>query len=397
MSGASQRVPLQEVRDLIGVGEPLPFKVYDAEGRLLLAEGQSILGDRQFESLIERGAWAESELVKALRLGRQDGRERTSPVGSAHKSSLERKASLFDRWEQLVWSLDAVLRPALKSMNVQVDLRELVDEVIGLIELDADIALFEAIRQDDRRFALYALRHGIHSAVVCWIVARQYPPTAAKARELVIAALCMNVSILGLQADMAEQKEPPTRKQLELIRAHPEKSVQIMQAAGLTDPVVLQLIREHHEHTQGGGYPSGAPVTDPAARLLRLADIYMAKVSPRAFRAPLPAPVAGAQMFKEEQGSDLSKAMVQSLGLYPPGTWVTLQSGEWGVVKHRATAQRTSAVVCALTDAQGRPISGTNDRLVGEAGYAIKAPAAGGAATQRVLPERIYGLRTLPT
>ena len=56
MPGSPSRVPLPEVVDLIAIGQPLPFKVLDAVGRLLLNAGHVVQDERQLELLLERGA-----------------------------------------------------------------------------------------------------------------------------------------------------------------------------------------------------------------------------------------------------------------------------------------------------------------------------------------------------
>ena len=150
MSTASDRVPLLQVRDLLRVGQPLPFSVLDAQGRLLLNEGQVLVDEAQFEALSERGAWAERALVEA---------ERSARAAAAAAQAAAPAQSLFDRWERLLWQYDkltrALVRRELPGSAVPpffASLRELVD-------IDPDVALFLCVRQDDKRFALYALTH----------------------------------------------------------------------------------------------------------------------------------------------------------------------------------------------------------------------------------------------
>ena len=48
--------------------------------------------------------------------------------------------------------------------------------------------------------------------------------------------------ILELQATMAEQVDPPTKKQLEQIRAHPGATVALLRETGITDDAMLQRL-----------------------------------------------------------------------------------------------------------------------------------------------------------
>jgi ABC-type phosphate transport system auxiliary subunit len=66
----ASRVPLAELADLMAAGEPLPFKVMDSQGRLLLAAGHRVLDPRQMAALLEREACADAAEVQAVRQAR---------------------------------------------------------------------------------------------------------------------------------------------------------------------------------------------------------------------------------------------------------------------------------------------------------------------------------------
>jgi len=69
---------------------------------------------------------------------------------------------------------------------------------------------------------------------------------------------------------MAEQDTPPTRKQLEQIRAaHPEATAAMLRTAGIDDEAWLGAVAAHHERPGGGGYPRGQGEVGQAARVQR--------------------------------------------------------------------------------------------------------------------------------
>jgi hypothetical protein len=96
----SDRIPLTQVRGVLNFGHPLPFRVLDAQQRLLLNEGQVLLDEVQFDVLVERGAWAERSLVDAVRKAR----------AAASQPPIVAQISLFDRWERLSWRFDKLSR-----------------------------------------------------------------------------------------------------------------------------------------------------------------------------------------------------------------------------------------------------------------------------------------------
>lgn len=382
MDEPSPRVPLSDVAHLMVVGEALPFRVFDALGRLLLNEGQRVLGPAQFDALVARGAWVEHSVVARLR--------QVAAAAPPAPTSGARRLSLFDRWEQATWDLDSLLRGVAAGRAAAADLEALLDRFVALVDRDPDVALFAAHRQEDRRFALYPTTHAIHAGTVALLAARQAGWDAGRQRSLAGAALTMNLSMIDLQAQMAEQKDPPSRKQMERIRGHPEASADALRRIGVRDESWLETVLQHHEVPGGGGYPASLQAVTEPARLLRHADVYTAKITPRALRAALPARQAGAQLFQQSGGDALAVALIRSVGVHPPGTLVRLASGEVAVVARRA-AQGTAPTVATLSDRQGRPTPTTASRQTQDPAFAVTPQPVDAAAFARVQPERVYG------
>lgn len=387
MTESSNRIALAEVVDLLEIGHALPFHVLDDRDRRLLAEGHVLVSRTQLEMLIARGAWVQRSLAMSLRAERQG---RATPVPSSR-----RDLSLFDQWERLVWDLDATLRLVLAGRTARDDLPRLADRVEALVRRDPDVALFMMVRQHEPRFALYALQHALHAATVLLVLGHQLGWEASRRHLLVLAALTMNVSTLELQAQMAQQSEPPTPRQRKAIAEHPEHSVRLLQAAGVTDAAWLQTVREHHERTDGQGYPRGLTRPCDSAHALRIADVFTAKISARANRTPMPIQQAARQLFQEERGSALAAGLIKALGLYPPGELVELRSGEIAVVTRRGR-NATTPLVASITNTAGRPIVGTVERDTARPEFAITGvidpPIAERLHLPRIPPERVYGL-----
>jgi HD-GYP domain-containing protein (c-di-GMP phosphodiesterase class II) len=387
MNDEARRLPLPEVSDLIQPGVPLPFKVLDAQGRMLLAAGQVIANARQLDALLERGACVEYLEAEAVRRSR-------AAAGAAVASTVvanRRERNLFDRWEESLWALDTLLRSLGRDAAQAAAIEAFADDFVQLVEREPEVALFLCVRQDDRRFALYSLTHALHSATAVLLSARLMGWPAVQVQCAVRAALTMNAAIVELQARMAEQPDPPSKKQLDEIRAHPQRSAQLLRDSGVVDAAWLQAVEEHHEQPGGGGYPTGCKASGEVARLVRAADVFMAKISPRALRAPMQPQLAARQLFQEESGGPIAAALIRAVGIYPPGDFVRLRNGEVAIVARRAAAG-TGAIAVALLDAKGRPVPGAPKRDTAQAEFSITGAFAERAGLQRVLPEQVYGV-----
>jgi HD-GYP domain-containing protein (c-di-GMP phosphodiesterase class II) len=381
MKTSSDRVPLAEVRDLLRIGSPLPFKVLDAQERLLLNEGQVIQDEAQFDALTERGAWAERSCVDAERKAR----------AAAAAPPVVVQLSLFDRWERLLWQFDKLARGVVRRELPGASLPPFYDTLRALVDRDPDIALFLCTRQEDHRYALYPLRHSIHCAVLATLTARQLGWDEARINALGCAALTMNLAILELQATMADQEDPPTKKQMDQIRAHPDAAVALLRATGIVDEDWLAIVADHHEQSGGGGYPRGKGEVHASAHLLRAIDVYMAKISPRAKRPGVVPQLAVRQLFQQHPRDPLSMAVIKTLGVHPPGCLVKLRSGEIAVVIRRPAAG-THPLVATLSDRHGRPSGETHRRNTAEPEFGVEAPLPSSKEFARITPERVYGL-----
>jgi hypothetical protein len=386
------RVPLVEVADLMSPGQPLPFRVLDGLGRLLLAQGQRIHDVRQLQALLERGACVQYDEAQQVRAKRGAAAAGDTRVPST------RELTWFDHFDQQVWMLDDLLRALVKGDlragaeggPLAAQIGAFGDAFVALVDRQPDAALFHAVRQDDKRYALYALTHALHAAIVTLLAARQLGWPAPQVRSAVLATLTMNTAIIELQGRMAEQKEPPSKSQLDQIRAHPHRSADMLAAGGVVDDAWLQAVRDHHERTTGG-YPRGGSEPGELARLVRAADVYSAKISPRALRAAQTPQAAARQLFQEEGGGPLAAALIKAVGIYPPGDLVTLKNGETAVVVLR-TAVATAPQVAVLFNAQGKPMAGAPRRDTAQGDTAIAGPLADRSRVTRVLPEVVYGL-----
>jgi HD-GYP domain-containing protein (c-di-GMP phosphodiesterase class II) len=331
---------LSSVRSRIVLGEPLPFSVRDGARVLLLARGQVIADEAQLQSLFRRGAMVEvNELSELVQPARRE----------ASKQRLER---LTDAWGSSGLLVRQALSAPPEQMAQAID--RSTDQLLALIERSPDLALSQVVRQPESGSANYGIDHSIHAATACQAAARYLGWSAADQRRAFQAALTMNLGMLDLQARLATQVSPLTALQRETIRAHPERSVEILRQAGIDDEDWLEAVLSHHEASDGSGYPRGLMAVSELAEMLRFADVYTARLSSRATRPAMSAQQAGRELHQMADSSPLAAALIKAFGIFPPGTVVKLASGELGLVV-RNGAKAYKPMVATLTNAAGEP------------------------------------------
>jgi HD-GYP domain-containing protein (c-di-GMP phosphodiesterase class II) len=379
---------LKLAHTMVRLGAPLPWAVRDSTGKLLLAQGYVLENAEQLTLMLKHGAFVDAEDARAaakLAADQRQLKEQQQPQGVQ-----QRPVNLFTLWERLMWQLDRALR-STEEAGFADRLREVAAQLIALTERDPDVAIYHCVRQDPKRLAIYGLSHAMHCGLVCLLVARRVGWDEARVATVVRAALTMNISTLELQGRLAVQGVSPTPTQKEQLASHPTKSVEMLKAGGVEDEDWINAVLHHHEKVDGSGYPNKVKDPGEIALMLHAVDVYMAKISPRTGRTPLTTQMAARQLFQEDQGP-VAAGIVKEVGLFPPGQFVKLKSGEHAVVIRRAAHANQPLVAC-ITDRSGMPIVVPVTKDTAKPDHAIAAAVGDNAGiVLRFPPERLYGM-----
>lgn len=350
----------------IALDEPLKWDVYDVQNNLLLRKGYVVANQRQLEALVERGLFADAvEYAQSL----PDSKSANSSEHS-NQSALRLINLAHEQLTQLMSAVPDRLDPSDTSSKVLA----IADLIRQAVEISPDITL--ACMLFKQKAEGYAIRHCIDSAMISHMLAISLEKPPPEVAIITCAALTMNISMLSLQEQLQHREAGPTPDEANFIKRHPEASVQILQKAGVTDEAWLSNILHHHENVDGSGYPFGKTNEDlPAnAKLISIADRYTALLSPRSYRkAILPSEALGKILIERGKGVDptLAAHFIRTLGIYPPGAFVKLRSGEIAVISHRAKSGG-AVIAHALIGAFGAPLPYPHKRETENERYAIR-------------------------
>ncbi len=333
-----QFAELSTVKHRMRLGAPLPFNVRDADKTLLLARGQIVASAEQLEALFERGALVD---LAELQTAREEILKAPREV-------------LPELWSRCLGQVSHVLTlPQPQGFSAALEAAS--QPVQTLIERDPDLAVFQVVRQGNSADAAYGAQRSLQTAITASLVAQRLGWEPAQGERLFKVALTMNISMLELQGQLARQKQPPSEGQREALQSHPVRSVRMLEQAGVQDDEWLHAVLRHHEQEDGSGYPMGCTDVGDLASLARRADVYTSKLAARSTREAMAADIAGRQMFMQDPAHPMTAALVKEFGIYPPGSYVRLASGELAVVVARGASITTPLVAC-LTNERGMPL-----------------------------------------
>jgi len=333
----------------IVLGEPLPFSIYDENGRLLLRNGIVITMPDQIDRLIARGAqWDDAGVASAP----------DTPAGGHRPPPTREQESPFERLGGLILNLKHVIGTALKNPE-QIDVSARVGKIASAIqeicEGDIDSALAAPCLDFQNP---YIVVHQMMGAVLAELIARRKEMAQEERLALVCAALTRDLGQIPLQAELDVHLGPLPEALRARMHQHPNLSAELLVRAGITDPAWLQAVRGHHERLNGSGYPAGlkGEQISLGARILAVADIYSAMEKPRPYRnkAHFPQNALKEIYLKKDAEIDgeMANILIKQIGLLPPGTLVKLKCGEIAVIKS-PTVKAEGATVYSLYGKSG--------------------------------------------
>jgi HD-GYP domain-containing protein (c-di-GMP phosphodiesterase class II) len=173
--------------------------------------------------------------------------------------------------------------------------------------LDAVVAV--GLRIKDRE----ARAHNMRVARLCVHIGRQLSMSAHELRVLARAGLMHDIGKLGIPQDVLGKHSPLDEAEWNLMRAHPEMGLTLLDRAGQSSREVLAVLY-HHERLDGSGYPYGlrAEGIPIEARIVAVADTYDALTSDRPYRNAI-SEAEARRVLIEEARSRLDPRAVSAL------------------------------------------------------------------------------------
>jgi len=235
---------------------------------------------------------------------------------------------------------------------------ELVDEVTS-ISVEEQMAAV----QINRTVNDYLAEHLVQVAVLAIAVGRLRSYRMEQLRELAIAALLMDIGIMGISQSVLETKRRFSRTEQDEMKKHCMQGY-LMARKYLSVPLNSAVAILHHsERYNGSGYPQGlrGDEINEYARILAVCDTYDALITDRTYRRrylsqqALGILGAGANQTFDE---DIVKAFSQIVAPYPVGSMVELNTRDTAIIVAVNRESKSRPVIRLLLDRRRYVIDG---------------------------------------
>lgn len=219
--------------------------------------------------------------------------------------------------------------------NGMVQLYEIIQIITKLTDADEDAALAAVHLLK----IASPLKQTIFSAVLMTLLADRLKQNQKDRLTWQRAALTANISFVDFQVLLNSNNNPLSAEQRQRIREHPLESQKILENAGVGDEELINIVAQHHERCDGSGYPHQLKGDEIHLGALAVAvcEFYTAMIDDRAYRNTYQAGEALQELYKNsaDREKKLQTQFIKLVGIYPPGTFVKLASGEIAIVHRR--------------------------------------------------------------
>ena len=210
---------------------------------------------------------------------------------------------------------------------------QLIDGFMKILLSDSGTILF-ALNDKVAGEEIYV--HSINVSVLAILLAKELKMPANAIRLVGMGCLFHDIGKIEIPSKVTMKTDPLTSAEKSLLQDHPNYGEKIARNAKL-DPGALAIDTQHHELIDGTGYPNKLKQdrTSPLAQLVAIINLYdnlCNPINPAHALTPHEALSKLYAQYRTKLNSTMLQAFIRFMGVYPPGSIVSLSNGAIGMV-----------------------------------------------------------------
>jgi HD-GYP domain-containing protein (c-di-GMP phosphodiesterase class II) len=271
--------------------------------------------------------------------------------------SVEQRDALLTQHTQTCAELDNLIKSAAHGTPVSgQEIAGVVASYLTNLTSDTDCVLdvarqagnFAALAEHCLQMSLYGMALGIELGM-----------SEIDVRNIGLSGLLHDWGMAQIPPEILDANRILTNAEFLQIKKHPAYTLDLLKTISTIPDTVPMICFQVHERPNGTGYPRGRMKSSihPGARILQVADVYLALTSSRPFRKPLMPYAAIECLLRQAKENlvdvDVVRALLHVVSLFPIGSHVMLSDGSTARVLRRNGNNYSSPIVQILQDSYG--------------------------------------------
>lgn len=201
----------------------------------------------------------------------------------------------------------------------------------------------------------YTFAHSVNVSALLAAFARTMKLGNDITRQLSIGGMLHDIGKMRVPDAILNKPDRLTESEFDEMRRHVQHGVDILGGVSWIAPISLQVTAQHHERYDGSGYPGGlkGDQISQFGQMATIVDVYDAITSARVYHLAMP-PALAIRKIQEWSGQyfnvELVSHFIRSVGIFPLGTLVRLESGLLAIVVEHSGASLLNPVVRVVYD-----------------------------------------------
>jgi putative nucleotidyltransferase with HDIG domain len=152
-----------------------------------------------------------------------------------------------------------------------------------------------------------------------------------------IGGMLHDIGKMKIPDEILNKPDRLTEHEFAIMKCHVLESKAILSRANGISETSITVAAQHHERHDGSGYPAGLKGHEISqlGQMAAIVDVYDALTSDRCYHRGMPPTDALRKIYEWSKfhfNPELVQAFMRTIGIYPIGTLVRLESGRLGVV-----------------------------------------------------------------